>query len=135
MSLAPSPSPAPTPTPTTFIAAWELAQTQCLDGLSDEDRKLFQFSTADDARVAIKDAQNLYDNSQKPGKVWGCVNALVDGLESYGRAIDVFVNTAPLFLAPFWGTIRVFMKVCQASTTKQLCYRRDNGFFYRRSTT
>ena len=129
------PIPSVTPTPTTFTAAWGLAKTQCLDGLPDEDRKRFQFSTADDARVAIRDAQTLYDNSHKHGKVWGCVTALVHGLESYGRAIDAFVNTTPLVLAPLRGTIRVFMKACQASTTKQLCYRRSNGFSYRRSAT
>lgn len=101
------------PPPTTFAAAWDLAKTQCLDGLSNEDKKLFEFSTADDARVAIKDAQTLYDKEHKHGRVWACVNALVTGLDAYSSAINVFVNTAPLFLAPIWGTVRVFMKVCQ----------------------
>ena len=114
-------NPPPTAAPTTFAAAWDLAKIQCLDGLSDEDKQLFEFSTADDARVAIKDAQALYDKDHKHGRVWGCVNALVGGLETYGRAVDTFVSTTPLFLAPVWGTVRVIMKVCDFCGTATGC--------------
>ena len=86
-------------------------------GLSTEDQKLFQFTTADDARVAIKDAQSLYDKDHKHGAVWQAVNSFLNGVENYGKAIDVFVSTAPLFLAPVWGTVRVFIKVREICLT------------------
>ena len=100
----------PSVAPTTFATAWDVAKTAFV-GLSDEDRQLFEFTTADDARLAVKDAQTLYDKEHKHRKVWRCINAIVAGVETYAMAMDVFVNTSPLFLAPIWGTVRILMQV------------------------
>jgi len=35
----------------------------------------------------------------------------VDTIEDFSKAMDVFANTAPLFLGPIWGSVRVVLQV------------------------
>lgn len=39
---------------------------------------------------------------------------LVEGIQEFGKAMDVYSNAAPLILSPLWGSIRVILVLGQS---------------------
>lgn len=44
------------------------------------------------------------------------ITSFVDGIEDYGKALDVFANTSSLIMCPLWGSIRVVIQVSPANS-------------------
>jgi hypothetical protein len=90
---------------------WEAAKAKFLEGLSPEETIRFKDATLEnlfyDASVAQK--KHAHDN-----RVWLLqerISPLVDAIEDYGKACDVFANTNGLVLSPIWGSLRVLLHV------------------------
>ncbi|RFU35207.1 hypothetical protein B7463_g1158, partial [Scytalidium lignicola] len=93
--------------------AWDLARAQYLDRLSKHDRQQLEIATVDDVKQEILNLEKWYASKYRGKPIMKCLQILVVSLDSYGKAIDVFVNTSPLFLAPIWGTIRLLLQAVQ----------------------
>ena len=107
---------APTPAPASFQGSddpWELAKARFLNELDPTERDIFNnatienlFYTTSNANRADAERSRIRSISQKLGP-------LVSAIESYGKALDVFSQIAPLYLSPIWGSIRVVLVIAR----------------------
>src|SRR5450432_770340 len=98
---------------------WQIARNRFLQDSSPEERLLFASATIE---TLYYDTSNTEREDRKKSRMRNRlqkIQPLVDKLEEYGQAMDLYANAASWILAPIWGSIRVVLVLAQ-------CY---NGFF------
>jgi hypothetical protein len=90
---------------------WEAAKRRFLEGLSLGERDRFQNATAENVFYDASASQKKHAQGSKSWLVHEKLSSLTDGIEDYGKALDVFSNTYGLILCPLWGSVRVVLQV------------------------
>jgi hypothetical protein len=90
---------------------WEAAKARFLERLSPEDVRNFHEATIENLFYATSAAQKRYAQQSRSWPLQQRLSSLVDAIDDYGKALDVFANTYSLVLSPVWGSIRVVIHV------------------------
>lgn len=90
---------------------WEAAKSRFLDGLSPEETKRFNDATLENLFYDASAAQKKHAHNSKTWLRQERLSSLVDAIDDYGKALDVFANTYGLILSPIWGSLRVILHV------------------------
>ncbi|KIW05145.1 uncharacterized protein PV09_03696 [Verruconis gallopava] len=98
-----------------LIAAqpWETAKARFLDGLSESERFLFNSATLENLFYQSSGTFERFKNDSKLWRIQLKLQPLLDAVEEYGRALDVFSNTSSLVLGPLWGSLRVVIQLAR----------------------
>ncbi|CAO2647534.1 Nn.00g084560.m01.CDS01 [Neocucurbitaria sp. VM-36] len=90
---------------------WEAAKCRFLDGLSLEETTRFKDATLENLFYDASAAQKKHADRSKAWLLQERLSSLVDAIEDYGKALDVFSNTYGLVLSPIWGSLRVVLHI------------------------
>lgn len=91
---------------------WENAKANFLRGLSPEDAARFNAATPENLFYDASTAQKKHAERSRSWLMQERVSSLVDAINDYGKALDVYSNSYPLILSPIWGSIRIVLQVC-----------------------
>lgn len=105
------------------IEPWQRARERYLEGLSDQEKQYFSASTPETLYYSVDAAQKLHSDDSKSRAFSQRLRPLIDTIEQYGRALDVFVNAAAVIMSPLWGSLRVLLIVSYYSCApRYFCY-------------
>ncbi|PVI05552.1 hypothetical protein DM02DRAFT_668201 [Periconia macrospinosa] len=90
---------------------WETAKARFLAGLTPAELKNYEDATPENLFYDASAAQKKHASSSRSWIVQERITSLVQGIEEYGKALDVFANTSSLILCPLWGSIRVVIQI------------------------
>jgi hypothetical protein len=90
---------------------WDSAKAKFLEGLSQEDVSRFEAANIENIFYSTEVAQRKHATESKIWPLQQRMSSLVDAIDDYGKALDVYVNTNGLILSPIWGSIRVVLHV------------------------
>lgn len=93
---------------------WEDAKNKFLEGLSDEEIKRFKNATLENLFYDASASQKKYARGSRVWAMQERITSLVDGVDEYAKALDVYSNAYSLILCPIWGSIRVVLHVSQS---------------------
>ncbi|PVH79019.1 hypothetical protein DL98DRAFT_421132 [Cadophora sp. DSE1049] len=89
--------------------AWGLAKARFLSDLDPSERDIFNNATLENLFYTTSNADRDDAEKSHVRVVATKLGPLVSAIESYGKALDTFVQIAPLYLSPIWGSIRVLL--------------------------
>ncbi|KAF2801958.1 uncharacterized protein BDZ99DRAFT_429162, partial [Mytilinidion resinicola] len=89
---------------------WALAKARFMSDLSDQEKNLFEKATLENIFYGASVAEKKHKAESKTRAVHDKMRPLLEAVEDYGKAMDVFSNTYSLALAPIWGSIRVLLQ-------------------------
>jgi hypothetical protein len=98
---------------------WETAKGRFLENLSPNEVRVYETATLENL---FYDASNNQKSHGRGSRIWRLqerLSPLIDSVEDYGKAMDVFVNTCPLVMSPLWGSIRVILLVRQTPADRR----------------
>jgi hypothetical protein len=93
---------------------WKAAKAKFLENLSTEEKALFQNATLENVFYDASTAQKKHAQSDS----WlfqERLSPIVDAIDDYAKALDVFSNTYGLVCCPLWGGLRVILHVSNFS--------------------
>ncbi|KAF2679822.1 hypothetical protein K458DRAFT_313422 [Lentithecium fluviatile CBS 122367] len=90
---------------------WEAAKSRFLEGLSLEEVQKFNEANLENLFYEASATQKKHAQGSKSWIWQERLASLVDGIDDYGKALDVFPNMCPLVVAPIWGSIRVVIQI------------------------
>jgi hypothetical protein len=90
---------------------WEAARESFYEGLLPHERDLYSNATLENIFHDASSSQNSHIRGSRTWRLQERLAPLVESLEEYGKAMDVFVNTCPLILSPLWGSLRLVLLV------------------------
>ena len=94
---------------------WEAATAKFLEGLSAEEVAKFRTGTIENLFYGTSVAQWKHAQESRVWPLQQRMSSLVDAIEDYGKALDVYANTYGLILSPIWVSIRVLLHVSVVS--------------------
>ena len=110
------------------VNAWVRARGRYIEDLTDEEKRLFAKgskatleATLYDASAAEKSHRASSGGRKFTSRI---LLPLIDAIEQYGEALDVYANASSTILCPLWGSVRVVMHV-RLSFAIWLCCRAD----------
>ncbi|KAF1850123.1 uncharacterized protein K460DRAFT_269511 [Cucurbitaria berberidis CBS 394.84] len=90
---------------------WQAAKSRFLNGLSPEDTRRFKDATLENLFYDASAAQKKHALNCKSWLLQERLSSLVDAVDEYGKALDVFSNIYGLILCPIWGGLRVILHI------------------------
>jgi hypothetical protein len=91
--------------------AWEKANSRFLEGLSESERSMFGSATMENLFYQSSGTFERYKVDSKLWKFQVKIQPLLDAVEEYGSAMDVYANASSMILCPIWGSLRVVIHV------------------------
>lgn len=108
------------------VEPWESAKHRFLEGLSAQEKQRFENATLENI---FYDASVTKKIHQQKSKTWAAqerLSSLVDAIEDYGKALDIYSNAYGLILCPIWGSLRVIFHVSRSSLKHVYCSSTGN---------
>lgn len=90
---------------------WQAAHAAYMKDLNPEEQALFATATLDNLLASTDAAQKQHQDESKSRYIFHKLQPLVEAIDQYGRALDVYSNTYSLAMGPIWGSIRVLLHV------------------------
>ncbi|KAF1953763.1 hypothetical protein CC80DRAFT_419155 [Byssothecium circinans] len=90
---------------------WEAAKARFLEGLTTEEASRFTSATLENLFYDASSAQKKHTGGSRSWIMQERLASLADGLEDYGKALDVYSNASSLILCPIWGSLRVVLHI------------------------
>lgn len=90
--------------------AWTQARDRFLEDLEEPERRLFAEASLENVFCSASAAQKTHQDKSKSRKLASKLDALLAGIDQYGKAMDVLSQASP-FLCPLWGALRVVIHV------------------------
>jgi hypothetical protein len=90
---------------------WKAAKAKFLDGLSPEQIVRFNDATLENTFQAASAAQKSHSHIDRGWVLRQRISSLVDDIDEYGKALEIFPNTSGLILSHIWGGLRVVLHV------------------------
>jgi hypothetical protein len=90
---------------------WEAAKERLREGLLPHEQSLYSSATLENLFYDASSSQKTHARGSRIWRLQERLAPLVESLEEYGKAMDVFVNTYPLILSPLWGSLRLVLLV------------------------
>jgi hypothetical protein len=94
---------------------WEAAKARFLDGLTLEECKRFKDATPENLFYDTSAAQKRHTDNSRSWLLQERISSLVDAIEEYGKALDVYSNTYGLVMSPLWGSLRIILHVSRCT--------------------
>ena len=91
--------------------AWARAKARLIEGLSEEEKRLFYKATPESLFYDASAAQKVHKAESTSRRAIEKLQPMIGAIEEYGKAMDVYSNASPLALSPLWGSIRVVLHV------------------------
>jgi hypothetical protein len=91
------------------ITSWEIAQARFIEDLPEEEKVIFQEATLENLFKATSAAYKKYIEESKLQAFSKKIQPLLENIEAFGHAMDVFANASSLIISPLWGSIRVVL--------------------------
>jgi len=88
-----------------------VAKNRYLSDLTDGEKRAFESATVENLFYSASAAQKLHQDSSKSRAAARKLRPVVNAIQNYGKAIDIFSAVSPLVLSPLWGSIRVLLIV------------------------
>lgn len=99
------------------VGPWEIAKARFMTDLTDSEKAIFQKASLENLFYASSVACKDYDANSKLPKFSKKLQPMIECIDAYGKALDVFSNASPIFLCPIWGSIRVVLHIAQKYRT------------------
>jgi hypothetical protein len=99
---------------------WEAAKARFLEGLSSEDIQRFKEATLENLFFSGSAAQKRHAHDSRSWLMQDRLSSLVDAVDDYGKALDVYPNACGLIISPIWGSLRIVMHVSLAEVSSLL---------------
>jgi hypothetical protein len=90
---------------------WDTAKTRFLEGLSESEQSMFGSATLENLFYQSSGTFERYKVDSKLWKFQVKIQPLLDAVEEYGTAMDVYANASSMILCPLWGSLRVVIHV------------------------
>lgn len=90
---------------------WKLAKSQFLQGLSESDRSMFSSATLENLFYQSSGTFERYKVDSSMWKFQVKIQPLLDAIQEYGVALDVYSNASSNIICPLWGSIRFVLTV------------------------
>lgn len=90
---------------------WESAKEKFLEGLSQEQAKQFGDATAENLFYDASAAQRTHAKNSRSWLLQERLSSLVNAIDDYSKALDVYSNTYGLVISPLWGSLRIILHV------------------------
>lgn len=90
---------------------WQTAHAAYMKDLNSEEQALFATATLDNLLATTDAAQKQHKDESKSRYIFTKLQPLVEAIDQYGKALDIYANTYPLAMGPIWGSIRVLLHV------------------------
>ncbi|CAI6331959.1 unnamed protein product [Periconia digitata] len=90
---------------------WEAAKARFLHDLTPSEIQTFNDATLENLFYDASTTQKKHATDSRTQIVLERITSFVDGIEDYGKALDVFANTSSMILCPLWGAIRVIIHI------------------------
>ena len=122
--------------------AWTRACNRFTEDLSEDEKRLYFQATPETIFYEASAVDKISNDSSHTRKYFQKLQPLVDSVEQYGAALDVFANTYPLVMSPLWGGIRIVLHVRSCNCSYHRCPRvdldqlaREAGQYFERIST
>ena len=97
------------------VTAWTRARERYIEDLTDEEKKLFAKGSKATLEATLYDAsaaEKSHRASSRGRRLTSRILLpLIDAIEQYGEALNVYANASSTIISPLWGSIRVVMHV------------------------
>lgn len=97
------------------VNAWTRARERYIEDLTDEEKQLFAKGSKATLEATLYDAsaaEKSHRASSRGRRLTSRILLpLIDAIEQYGEALDVYANASSTIICPLWGSIRVVMHV------------------------
>lgn len=90
-------------------SAWQLAKARFLNDLEPSERQLYDHATVENLYYATSNINRSDADISRTRSIIKKLEPLVSAIRAYGSAVDTFTQIAPLYVAPIWECIRVFL--------------------------
>ncbi|KAF2786863.1 hypothetical protein K505DRAFT_258984 [Melanomma pulvis-pyrius CBS 109.77] len=90
---------------------WETAKNKFLENLSPEEIQQFQNATLENFFYDASSAQKKHARGSRVWELQEKLASLAEGIDDYGKALDVYSNAYGLILCPIWGSVRVVLNI------------------------
>ena len=90
--------------------AWTKARERFIEDLEEPERLMFAEASLENIFYSASAAQKSHQKSSKSLYLASKLDALLAGIDQYGKAMDVLSQASP-FLCPLWGALRVVIHV------------------------
>ena len=91
--------------------AWTIARDRLVEDLSEEERQVYRDASLETIFHDASAAEKLHKASSASRKYIERLQPLVQAIDQYGLAIDVYANTYSLVMSPLWGSVRIVLHV------------------------
>ena len=95
--------------------AWAQARERFVEDLDEAERAQFANATFENVFYSASAAQKIHEAQSVSKALAARTNALLTGINEWGKALDVYANASAMILCPLWGSIRVLIHVCHPS--------------------
>ncbi|KAH8769344.1 hypothetical protein F5882DRAFT_362504, partial [Hyaloscypha sp. PMI_1271] len=95
---------------------WVIARNRFTADLSESEKRLFDSASLENLYYTASNCEREERTRSKAQSLVQKMRPLVVAVEDYGKALDTFTNMAPLYLAPIWGSVRVFLAMAKKYT-------------------
>ena len=91
--------------------AWVIARDRYTEDLSEEEKQMYKTATLENIFYSASAAEKSHEATSRSRRYMAKLQPLIDAIEQYGQAFDVYSNAHPLVLSPIWGSMRVLFHV------------------------
>lgn len=90
---------------------WEAARAKFLEGLSPAQKLHFETATLENIFYGASVSQRQHAQVSKSWLLQERLAPLIDAINDYSKAFDVYANANGMLLSPLWGSLRVILHV------------------------
>ena len=83
--------------------AWTRARDRYVEDLTEEERHVFYKASLETIYYDASVSEKQHAASSTSRSIVAKIQPLVEAIDGYGKALDVYANTYPLILCPLWG--------------------------------
>ena len=91
--------------------AWVLARDRYVEDLSEEEKHIYYQASLETILYDASAAEKTHKAKSRGRNYVADIQPLVDSIDQYGKALDIYSNMYPLVLSPLWGSIRIVLHV------------------------
>ena len=91
--------------------AWTRARNRYVEDLSEEEKHIYYQASLERICYDASASKKTHAVSGTARNAIKKIQPLVEAIQQYGQALDVYTNTYPLVIAPLWDSIRLLLHV------------------------
>lgn len=96
--------------------AWVRARDRYTADLNEDEKELYYKASLEEILYDVSAVEKLHGTRSSSRSFVQKLQPLVQAIEQYGEALDVYSNTYPLVLSSLWGSIRIALFVSKSGS-------------------